>query len=206
MLYVKGDNLFGVNLGISYERQMIRHRGICDFKFTTSHNRIYQSPEYVEGQKLLSKERMVILWSHQETFVYKLPSFKGEDLEILYIYSKISRRENVSIDYAISVPLKVMAVAFHSGVIKLFHFDYSKKYMLELKGHAGPCLAIRVAHKTPSILYSVGVDCSLRVWQLVYFQALYVLRIDTVVADAAFVGEGLLFGATKEGHGKSWLL
>ena len=124
----------------------------------------------------------------------------------MHIYSKVSRRENPSLDYALSLPLRLMVVGFNSGAIKLFMFDYSHKYLLELKGHAGPCLAVRVSQNTPSTLYSVGTDCSLRVWNLLHYQTLYVLRIDTMVVSATFLNEELLFGISSDGHGKSWLL
>lgn len=41
----------------------------------------------------------------------------------MLIYSKISRRENLSLDYAVIPAMKLMAVGYESGIIKIYAFE-----------------------------------------------------------------------------------
>lgn len=59
-----------------------------------------------------------------------------------------------------------MAVAFESGVVKVFYLDHSKKYLADLKGHQAACTTLLIPPKNPHLLYSCGLDSSVRVWNL----------------------------------------
>jgi WD40 repeat protein len=59
-----------------------------------------------------------------------------------------------------------MAVAFQSGVVKIFHLDQSKKYLLDLKGHQAACSSVYISSANPNFLYSSGLDSTVRIWNL----------------------------------------
>jgi hypothetical protein len=46
---------------------------------------------------------MLILWNTRETYIYKTPKDWDDSFERLYIYNKISKRENLSLDYVVSL-------------------------------------------------------------------------------------------------------
>jgi WD40 repeat protein len=130
---------------------------------------LHESPEYIENAQWLRHESVLVLWNAHETYVYALPHLQGQGLKRLFIYNKISRRENLSLDYAVSLPLKVMAAGYQSGTIKLYHFDDSRKYLQELRGHQGACMSVLVPPESSSFLYSASADSSIRIWNLVDF-------------------------------------
>ena len=109
---------------------------------------------------------MLVLWNSHETYVYTVPKLCQQRLKRLYIYNKISRRENLSLDYAVSLPLKLMAVGYQSGAVKIYQLDDSRKYVHELRGHQSSCLTVLVPFKSPNFLYSGSSDSSVRIWNL----------------------------------------
>lgn len=99
-------------------------------------------------------------------------------MERLYVYNKISKRENQSLDYAVSMSEKIMTVAFESGVVKIFYLDHSKKYLADLKGHQAACTTLFIGTKNSHILYSSGFDSTVRIWNLRDYEQVYMLQLD----------------------------
>jgi hypothetical protein len=102
---------------------MIKNKGICDFGMELGTLELHESPEYIENVCWLRDECLLVLWNANETYIYSLPAIQGQGLKRLHIYNKISRRENLSLTYAVSLPLKIMAAGYQSGTVKLYHFD-----------------------------------------------------------------------------------
>lgn len=97
-----------------------------------------------------------------------------------------------------------MTAGFQSGTIKVYHFDESRKYLQELRGHQGACLSLLVPPNA-SFLYSASADSSVRIWNLQDFEQVYCLQLDLLVADVHFVNAQLLFVGTVEAHGRTYL-
>ena len=112
LVYIKGDYLYKATAKVSFERQMIKSKGICDMGLAVENSQLLESPEFIEHAKYFPDISMLLLWNTKETYIYKTPKNWEETLERLYIYSKISKRENISLDYAISLPSKTLAVGF----------------------------------------------------------------------------------------------
>jgi hypothetical protein len=204
-LYVKGDHLYSCALSVGFEKQLIKNKGLCDVSLRFHPPQLHESPEYIENAKELAHERLLVLWNSHETYVYALPTLLGQQLRRLHIYNKISRRENLSLDYAVSLPLRLMAVGYQSGAVKVYHFDDSRKYVQELRGHQSACLTLLVPQTTPHFLYSGSTDSSVRIWNLQDFEQVYALQLDLLVHHLVIVSEKLLFVSTTEAHGRSYL-
>ncbi len=144
LVYVKGDHLYSSRVSVFNERQMIKNKSICEVALTLQPPSLLESPEFIERQKHLPDCSLLILWDNNETYLYRTPVLMGQPLERLHIYSKISKRENQSLDYAVSLQSKLMAVGFESGVVKVFYLDQSKKYLADLKGHQAACTTLLI--------------------------------------------------------------
>jgi len=86
-----------------------------------------------------------------------------------------------------------MAVAYESGVIKIYQLDWTKKYLLELKGHQSTCQSIYISHSNPYFLYSASTDSTVRIWNLRDYAQVYMLQLDVLIDEITFITEALLF-------------
>ncbi len=136
---------------------------------------------------MFNDERLLVLWNTDETYIYKLPANSEEHLERMYIYNKISKRDNLSLDYAVSLPQRLLAVGMQSGAIKLFHLDISRKYLLDLRGHQVACSSLLVPKQSPWLLYSSSGDGAVRIWSLVDYEQVYILQLDLLVRSVELV-------------------
>ncbi len=98
-----------------------------------------------------------------------------------------------------------MAVGYESGVIKIFHFDQSRKYLLDLKGHQVACTTLHIAINNPHLLYSSSPDGTVRIWNLRDYEQVYMLQLDLLVKRIKFVSESLLFVTTDDLKPKCYL-
>jgi WD40 repeat protein len=101
--------------------------------------------------------------------------------------------------------MKIMAVAYESGVIKMYQMDGSKKYLLDLKGHQSTCQSIYISSSNPYFLYSASTDSTVRIWNLRDYEQVYMLQLDVLIDEITFITESLLFINKKELRGKSYL-
>ena len=134
-----------------------------------------------------------------------MPKIRGEALKRMLIYSKISRRENLSLDYAVVPSMKLMAVGYESGIIKMYAFEESRKYLAELRGHQASCISLLVPAKSEGFLYSGSADSTVRIWNLYDFEQVYVLQLDLLVSTLTLITSQLLYATSDETHPKSYL-
>lgn len=74
-----------------------------------------------------------------------------------------------------------MMISYQSGVIKIYNFDFTKKYMYELKGHQNDCFTIFVPENNEHFLYSAAMDSTVRIWNLRDYQEVYSLQLDVLI-------------------------
>lgn len=90
----------------------------------------------------------------------------------------------------ISYRQKQIIFSHESGVIKIYRFNPTKKYLQELRGHQKQCNSLYISDKNnKDILYSSGLDNTIRIWNLYQFEEIYSLRIDLIVDDIVLLSD-----------------
>ena len=72
-------------------------------------------------------------------------------------------------------------------MVKVFYLDRSKKYLCDLKGHQAACTTLLIPAGSAGLLYSCGLDSTVRVWNLRDYEQVYVLQLDLLVKESRFV-------------------
>lgn len=112
--------------------------------------------------------------------------------------SKTYENDNKVNSFEASMKHRLLIPAFQMGSIKVYKLDQTKKYICELKGHQRDCTGLFIPVSQPDLLYSCGLDNSVRIWELIDFGQVYHVRFDIICSKVEMLNENLIFAKLSD--------